>query len=75
MSEKTKPEKTKIFPTDEASTGVDDRQKKYMKTEKGKKAAQKAGRRYDNSNLEKRRLQKRDYMRRKRLENPDIWRG
>jgi hypothetical protein len=49
-------------------------QKKYFKTKKGKKALQKARKAYDKNNQEKRRKQKRDYMRRKRMENPDIWR-
>jgi len=50
---------------------VDDRQKKYLSTEKGKLAQKKAQEKYDNENLEKRRKQKRDYMRRKRLEDPN----
>jgi hypothetical protein len=45
-------------------------QKKYLKTDKGKKAASKAQKKYDEENLEKRRQQKRDYMRKKRQENP-----
>ena len=49
-------------------------QKKYLKTKKGKKALKKAQKRYDNEDLKRRRKQKRDYMRRKREENPDIWR-
>jgi len=48
--------------------------KKYFKTEKGKRALKKARKTYDEKNIEKRRKQKRDYMRRKREENPDIWR-
>jgi hypothetical protein len=48
-----------------------ERQKRYLKTEKGKKAASKAQEKYDQDNLEKRRLQKREYMRRKRAENPN----
>lgn len=46
-------------------------QKKYLKTEKGKKAQKKAQDKYDKENLEKRRLQKREYMRKKRAENPN----
>ncbi len=46
-------------------------QKKYLKTEKGRKAQAAAQERYDKSNIEKRRAQKREYMRRKRLENPN----
>jgi hypothetical protein len=47
--------------------------KKYFKTIKGKKALQKARKAYDSRDPERRRQQKRDYMRRKREENPDIW--
>jgi len=46
-------------------------QNKYRKSEKGKKTLRKAQERYDESNPEKRKQQKRDYMRRKRLENPN----
>lgn len=49
---------------------MDDRQKKYASTESGKKALTRARKKYDEENLEKRRQQKRDYMRRKRLEDP-----
>ena len=49
-------------------------QKKYLGTEKGKRALKKAMNKYDKKDLEKRRRQKREYMRRKREENPDIWR-
>tara|TARA_R110002110_G_C13124754_1_gene688244 strand:+ start:369 stop:542 length:174 start_codon:yes stop_codon:yes gene_type:complete len=49
-------------------------QKKYLKTDKGKKALKKARKRYDNENIERRRKQKRNYMRRKREKDPDIWR-
>jgi len=48
----------------------EDPHKKYINSEKGKKAAKKAQKKYDEENLEKRRAQKRDYMRRKRQENP-----
>jgi len=48
----------------------EDPHKKYINSEKGKQAAKKAQKKYDEENLEKRRAQKRDYMRRKRLENP-----
>ena len=48
----------------------DSSQNKYRKSEKGKKALKKAQERYDHSNPEKRKQQKRDYMRRKRLEDP-----
>jgi hypothetical protein len=46
------------------------RQEKYSKTESGKKAIRRAQRKYDSSNLEKRREQKREYMRRKRAQDP-----
>lgn len=46
-------------------------QEKYSKSDKGKKAVKKAQKKYDEENLEKRRQQKRDYMRRKRAENPN----
>ena len=46
-------------------------QKKYFKTPKGKAARRRAGKAYDKRNPEKRRKQKRDYMRRKRSKDPD----
>lgn len=46
-------------------------QKKYLQTEKGKKAQKKAQKKYDENNKEKRKLQKREYMRRKRMEDPN----
>ena len=49
------------------------RAKKYFKTKKGEKALNKARSAYDQRDPEKRRKQKRDYMRRKREENPDVW--
>jgi DNA-binding PadR family transcriptional regulator len=49
-------------------------QKKYSKTEKGRKALKKARKKYDESDAERRRRQKREYMRRKRLEEPACWR-
>ena len=45
-------------------------QKKYSQTKKGKEASKKAQIKYDNSDIERRREQKRNYMRRKRAENP-----
>ena len=48
--------------------------KKYFKTKKGKAAIKRARAAYDKRDPERRRKQKRDYMRRKRDENPDIWR-
>jgi len=49
-------------------------QKKYFKTRHGKKALTRARKNYDELDPERRRKQKREYMRRKREENPDIWR-
>ena len=43
----------------------------YLNTKKGKEAAEKAREKYDRENPEKRRVQKRDYMRRKRDDNPN----
>jgi len=50
---------------------VDDRQKRYAKSAKGKTARVRANKKYDAANLPKRRQQKRDYMRRKRAQDPD----
>lgn len=51
-------------------------QKKYAESDKGKLAQSKAQKKYDTDNLEKRREQKREYMKKKRLENPNYckWR-
>jgi len=49
-------------------------QKKYFSTPKGKTARRRAEKAYDRRDIERRRKQKRDYMRRKRLKDPDIWR-
>lgn len=49
-------------------------QKEYFKTPKGKRALKRARDKYDKNNPDKRRKQKRDYMRRKREKNPDAWR-
>jgi hypothetical protein len=49
-------------------------QEKYFKSSKGKNSLKKARKSYDIRDPERRRRQKRDYMRRKRSENPDIWR-
>jgi hypothetical protein len=46
-------------------------QGKYLETKKGKEARARAQKKYDSENQEKRRSQKRAYMRRKRLENPN----
>jgi hypothetical protein len=48
-------------------------QKRYFKTKKGKKALKKAQEAYDERDIERRRKQKREYMRRKRAENPRAW--
>jgi len=45
--------------------------KKYSESEKGKAALARAQKKYDEDNIEKRREQKRNYMRRKRSDNPD----
>lgn len=47
------------------------RQKKYIASDKGQAAQKKAQKKYDENNLEKRRAQKREYMRKKRAENPN----
>jgi hypothetical protein len=52
---------------------MSERTKKYFGTEKGKEALNKARSAYDKRDPGKRRKQKRDYMRRKRLEDPDVW--
>lgn len=46
-------------------------QSKYSKSEKGKEAAKRAQAKYDQSDIERRREQKRNYMRKKRAENPN----
>ena len=69
-------EKTDFKPTGIFVPEVDDiykNQKKYFMTEKGKEALNRARKAYDERDPEKRRKQKRDYMRRKREENPDAW--
>ena len=48
-----------------------DYNKKYLKTEKGKAAQQKARDKYDKADPERRKAQKRDYMRRKREKDPN----
>ena len=47
---------------------------KYSRTLKGKSALRRARAAYDARDPERRRKQKRDYMRRKRAEDPDAWR-
>ena len=46
-------------------------QEKYSKTKKGRKALSRAQKKYDDENLINRRAQKREYMRRKRTEDPN----
>ena len=46
-------------------------QEKYIKTDKGKEALTRAQEKYDNKDPEKRKQQKREYMRKKRRENPN----
>ena len=50
---------------------MDDRDKNYAKTKKGQESLQRARKKYDEKDPEKRRQQKRDYMRRKRLKDPN----
>lgn len=52
----------------------DKHKEKYFKTEKGEKALIRARAAYDKRDPERRRKQKRDYMRRKRREDPDYGR-
>lgn len=49
-------------------------QKEYLQTDKGKRAQKRARDKYDKKNPERRRKQKRDYMRRVRNKNPEAWR-
>ena len=46
-------------------------QEKYSHTDKGKDARARARKKYDEADPDRRREQKRHYMRRKRLENPN----
>ena len=66
-----KNKKKRFFPEEEVEQEVDDiyaPQKLYQKTTKGKKASLKARKAYDNRDPERRRRQKREYMKRKRAE-------
>ena len=66
-----KSKKNRIFPEREIEQGVDDiysSQKRYQKSKKGKKASAKARKAYDDRDPERRRRQKREYMKRKRAE-------
>ena len=49
-------------------------QKKYELSEKGKRARKRARDKYDNKDPERRKQQKREYMRRKRKKDKNIWR-
>jgi hypothetical protein len=51
-----------------------DPKKKYELSRKGKMARKRARDKYDNKDIEKRKKQKRDYMRRQRKKNKNIWR-
>jgi DNA-binding PadR family transcriptional regulator len=44
---------------------------KYHKTEKGQEALQRARKKYDLADIERRRKQKKEYMRRKRAQDPN----
>lgn len=60
-----------------AEARVDDiykHHKRYFGTDKGKRALKRARKKYDKKDIERRRKQKRDYMRRKRAQDPDAWR-
>ena len=66
-----KNKKNRNFTEKEVDLEVDDiyaSQKRYLKTKKGIKAMQKARKGYDERDPERRRKQKREYMRRKRAE-------
>ena len=66
-----KSKKNRNFPEKEIESGVDDiftPQQKYRKSKKGKAAMKKARKAYDDRDPERRRRQKREYMKRKRAE-------
>jgi hypothetical protein len=71
-----KNKKSQFFPEEQNDSGVDEiydtpqrrAMAKYRKTKKGKKAAIKARKKYDDRDPERRRRQKREYMKRKRAE-------
>lgn len=67
----SKKKKNRIFPEREVESEVDDiyaPQKRYQKTKKGKAAAMRARKAYDERDPERRKRQKREYMKRKRAE-------
>lgn len=78
MKQDGEPDPENFFETDgNLAPEVDDiyaSQKNYFKTLEGQKALRKARKNYDKKNPEKRRKQKRDYMRRRREKEPDVWR-
>ena len=49
-------------------------EERYILSDKGKKARQRARKKYDKKNPEERKRQKRDYMRRKRKKDKNAWR-
>ena len=66
-----KNKKKRFFPEEEIEQEVDDiyaPQKRYLKSKKGKRAAIKARKAYDDRDPERRRRQKREHMKRKRAE-------
>lgn len=50
---------------------MDDTHNKHSEVNKNKESLQRARKKYDEKNPEKRKEQKRDYMRRKRLKDPN----
>jgi hypothetical protein len=73
-----KSKKNRIFPEREIESEVDDTsspQKRYRKSKKGKAAMNKARKAYDERDPERRRRQKREYMKRKRAEKKAALRG
>jgi hypothetical protein len=49
-------------------------EERYKLSKKGKRARQKARKKYDQKDPERRKKQKRDYMRRQRKKNKNAWR-
>ena len=74
----SKNKKNRNFTARQSRSEVDDiyaSQKRYQKTKKGKTATTKARRAYDERDPERRRRQKREYMKRKRAEKKAGLRG
>ena len=66
-----KNKKSQNFPKSKTSSEMDDTyssQKRYHRTKKGKRALEKARKAYDDRDPERRRRQKREYMKRRRAE-------